>query len=95
LKADKSARVVFPPRSKETGLPNSRIFFVFSRTADGRLKQTLGTSQDISKRKKVELALREAEYNLRLANQELEKLVNIDGLTQIANRRCFDHRLEQ
>jgi diguanylate cyclase (GGDEF)-like protein/PAS domain S-box-containing protein len=68
---------------------------VFSRTADGRLKQTLGTSQDISKRKKVELALREAEYNLRLANQELEKLVNIDGLTQIANRRCFDHRLEQ
>jgi diguanylate cyclase (GGDEF)-like protein/PAS domain S-box-containing protein len=68
---------------------------VFSRTADGRLKQTLGTSQDISKRKEVELALREAEYNLRLANQELEKLVNIDGLTQIANRRCFDHRLEQ
>ncbi|MGM3307313.1 PAS domain S-box protein [Anabaena sp. WFMT] len=47
-----------------------------------------------AERKKAELALREAEYNLRLANQELEKQANIDGLTQIANRRCFDHRLE-
>ena len=68
---------------------------VFSRTADGQVKQILGTSQDISKRKQVELALREAEYNLRLVNQELEKQVNTDGLTQIANRRCFDHCLEQ
>jgi diguanylate cyclase (GGDEF)-like protein/PAS domain S-box-containing protein len=50
---------------------------------------------DISKRKQVELALREAEYNLRLVNQELERQVNTDGLTQIANRRCFDHCLEQ
>jgi diguanylate cyclase (GGDEF)-like protein/PAS domain S-box-containing protein len=50
---------------------------------------------DISNRKQAELALQQAEYNLRLANQELEKLVNIDGLTQIANRRCFDNRLKQ
>ncbi|MBD2567700.1 PAS domain S-box protein [Anabaena lutea] len=50
---------------------------------------------DISKRKEAELALRQAEYNLRLANQELEKQVNLDGLTQIANRRCFDNLLEQ
>ncbi|MFN6560088.1 MAG: diguanylate cyclase domain-containing protein [Nostoc sp. ChiSLP01] len=28
------------------------------------------------------------------ANQKLEKLVNLDGLTQVANRRCFDGRLE-
>ena len=46
-------------------------------------------------RKQAELALREAESNLRLANQELEKLVNTDGLSQIANRRCFDKCLEQ
>ncbi|NJK40400.1 MAG: diguanylate cyclase [Acaryochloridaceae cyanobacterium SU_2_1] len=26
-------------------------------------------------------------------NQKLEALVNLDGLTQIANRRCFDHYL--
>ena len=54
-----------------------------------------GVVLDVSDRKQAELALREAEYNLRLANQELEKQVNIDGLTQIANRRCFDHCLEQ
>ncbi|NUN66247.1 diguanylate cyclase [Pseudanabaena biceps] len=30
---------------------------------------------------------------LKQANLELEKLVHIDGLTQVANRRCFDHRL--
>ncbi|GAA6619734.1 diguanylate cyclase domain-containing protein [Scytonema sp. NUACC26] len=28
------------------------------------------------------------------ANQKLEQLVNIDGLTQVANRRCFDERLQ-
>ncbi|RUS93390.1 hypothetical protein DSM107003_44460 [Trichormus variabilis SAG 1403-4b] len=54
-----------------------------------------GVVLDVSDRKEAELALRQAEYNLRLANQELEKQVNLDGLTQIANRRCFDNRLEQ
>ncbi|WP_200321390.1 diguanylate cyclase domain-containing protein [Sphaerospermopsis aphanizomenoides] len=54
-----------------------------------------GVVLDVSDRKEAELALQEAEANLRRANQELEQLVNIDGLTQIANRRCFDHRLEQ
>ncbi|MEJ6481575.1 diguanylate cyclase [Nostoc punctiforme UO1] len=27
-------------------------------------------------------------------NQKLEQLVNLDGLTQVANRRCFDGRLQ-
>lgn len=37
--------------------------------------------------------LQQSETSLKQANLELEKLVNIDGLTQIANRRCFDDRL--
>ncbi|HYW20592.1 MAG TPA: diguanylate cyclase [Nodularia sp. (in: cyanobacteria)] len=45
------------------------------------------TIRDITGRKQIELALQDA-------NQKLEKLVNIDGLTQVANRRCFDTRLE-
>ncbi|PZO44099.1 MAG: PleD protein [Pseudanabaena frigida] len=49
---------------------------------------------DISDRKKAEADLKRAESILRKANLELEKLVNIDGLTQVANRRCFDQRLE-
>ncbi|TAF07850.1 MAG: diguanylate cyclase [Nostocales cyanobacterium] len=32
---------------------------------------------------------------LEVANQELKRLANIDGLTQIANRRCFDEVLFQ
>jgi diguanylate cyclase (GGDEF)-like protein len=48
---------------------------------------------EISDRKKAEADMQYAESMLRKANLELEKLVNLDGLTQIANRRCFDDRL--
>jgi diguanylate cyclase (GGDEF)-like protein len=34
-----------------------------------------------------------AQESLDEAIQKLQKLINIDGLTQIANRRCFDERL--
>ncbi|NUN64920.1 PleD family two-component system response regulator [Pseudanabaena biceps] len=36
-----------------------------------------------------------AETMLQEANEKLGRLVNIDGLTQLANRRCFDQYLEQ
>ncbi|ELS31428.1 MULTISPECIES: GGDEF domain-containing protein [Pseudanabaena] len=50
--------------------------------------RTLELQAEIERRKKVEIALKEA-------NQKLESLVNIDGLTMIANRRCFDNRLTE
>ena len=43
---------------------------------------------DISDRKQLELELEQA-------NQELTKLATVDGLTQIANRRAFDKRLQE
>lgn len=43
--------------------------------------------RDITKRKAAEAALEKA-------NLELERLANVDGLTQIANRRRFDRRLQ-
>ena len=43
--------------------------------------------RDITARKQIELALQEA-------NQKLEQLANLDGLTQVANRRCFNDRLQ-
>jgi diguanylate cyclase (GGDEF)-like protein len=46
------------------------------------------TVRDITTRKQTELALKDA-------NQKLEVLVNSDGLTKIANRRCFDARLNE
>ncbi|HIK40010.1 diguanylate cyclase [Thermoleptolyngbya sp. M55_K2018_002] len=48
----------------------------------------LAQMQNITRQKR-------AEEMLIRANQELEALVNIDGLTQIANRRRFDQHLQQ
>lgn len=42
--------------------------------------------KDITSRKEAEAALEKA-------NRELEKMAHIDGLTQIANRRCLDETL--
>lgn len=38
---------------------------------------------------------KQAEAALKLANLELQRLATLDGLTQIANRRCFDDYLHQ
>jgi two-component system, cell cycle response regulator len=45
------------------------------------------TIRDITARKKIEIALQDA-------NHKLELLANLDGLTQVANRRCFNERLQ-
>jgi diguanylate cyclase (GGDEF)-like protein/PAS domain S-box-containing protein len=50
---------------------------------------------DITDRKEAEMILAETEAKLRKANQELQHLVNIDGLTQIANRRRFDQVVQK
>ncbi len=60
---------------------------VSDRTAE--LAQTnVQLQQEIHEREQVEQALQ-------IANQELQHLAIVDGLTQIANRRCFDQRLQQ
>ncbi|MGG6242792.1 diguanylate cyclase domain-containing protein [Nodosilinea sp. AN01ver1] len=43
----------------------------------------------------LEISIQHAELHQRLreANHELKRISNTDGLTQIANRRCFDRRL--
>ena len=45
----------------------------------------------------LEISIQHAELHQRLsaANQELERISNTDGLTQIANRRCFDRQLKR
>lgn len=42
----------------------------------------------------LEEQVRERTFALQNANQQLEHLVNVDGLTQVANRRRFDEYLE-
>ena len=69
----------------------------------------VGIMKDISARKqiegflmaakeraeKAEAELQEAQIRLEEVNQKLRQLVNTDALTGIANRRCFDLRLQQ
>ena len=43
----------------------------------------------------LEQKVEERTKALQIANQELESLVNLDGLTQVANRRYFDAYLAQ
>nr|WP_242035596.1 MULTISPECIES: diguanylate cyclase [unclassified Leptolyngbya] len=48
---------------------------------------------ELRERKQAEARLQEMNHQLNHAKGLLEKLVNLDGLTQIANRRCFDEHL--
>ncbi|MEL6495259.1 MAG: diguanylate cyclase [Cyanobacteria bacterium J06623_7] len=43
----------------------------------------------------LERKVNERTYELRQANRELERLANLDGLTQVANRRYFDTYLTE
>ena len=73
-----------------------KIILDYNKKLEEDIQQrTLALQQEITERKETETALQEAEASLRRANIELSKLVHIDGLTKIANRRCFDERLEQ
>ncbi len=51
------------------------------------------TVRDITKRKQTELDLQKTNDQLQEANHKLELLSNLDGLTQIPNRRCFNSYL--
>ena len=57
---------------------------VFRSNEVGKPIQIIGDATDITDRKQAEAALQEL-------NLELEKLAATDELTQLANRRCFDH----
>ncbi len=59
---------------------------------DGGLLSVL---RDIGAQKKAEALLAEANRKLGAANRALQALADRDGLTGLANRRCFDARLEE
>ena len=58
------------------------------RDTDGNINGVVGNCIDITDRKQMETALH-------AANEKLERLATLDGLTQIPNRRRFDEYLQQ
>ena len=56
--------------------------------SSGDFTGVIGNWIDITDRKNAETALQEA-------NEKLERLATLDGLTQVPNRRCFDQYLHQ
>ena len=69
-----------------------QVPFMFSATPfrgiDGAVIGMVARYKDITERKYAENTLKEA-------NERLEHLSASDGLTQVANRRCFDQTLER
>jgi len=68
----------------------TRVPFIYSATPfhgiDGSVIGMVARFKDITERKYAEKTLKEA-------NERLERLAVSDGLTQVANRRCFDQTL--
>jgi diguanylate cyclase (GGDEF)-like protein/PAS domain S-box-containing protein len=76
-------------RTRKDGL---QVPFMFTATPfrgiDGAAIGMVARFKDITERKYAENALREA-------NEQLERLASVDGLTQVANRRFFDQTIER
>jgi diguanylate cyclase (GGDEF)-like protein len=57
--------------------------------------QNIRLQKEIEYRKQAEASLEKSNLHLETANKELEKLVGLDGLTKIGNRRYFDEYLDR
>ncbi|EIJ44185.1 diguanylate cyclase (GGDEF) domain-containing protein [Beggiatoa alba B18LD] len=83
------AIAVFQDISQRKLAEAERIRLAQEREAkDAALRMNALLAQEIQERRK-------AEAELAKANQELQRLASLDGLTQLANRRRFDEYLDQ
>lgn len=68
------------------------------KNAHGQVSNFVIMHEDITNLKQHELELealvKQHAATLEQKNEELAKLINIDKLTQVANRRCFENRIE-
>jgi diguanylate cyclase (GGDEF)-like protein/PAS domain S-box-containing protein len=88
LKNDKDCLVVMRNYRKDGTLFWNEVSISPVRDAAGNITHYIGIQTDITERQRIQTALEEA-------NRKLQHLANIDGLTQIANRRSFDETLNR
>ena len=68
------------------------IFWAVLRQRVRRVLENSWAMKELQRQIERERLLTE---QLEIANRELERLASLDGLSQIANRRCFDQQLAQ
>lgn len=68
---------------------------VIERDEAGNAIRACGTHLDITERKEHERRIQEQAENLRIANEQLDRLAHIDALTGLYNRRAFTDRLNE
>ncbi|NEQ29946.1 MAG: sensor domain-containing diguanylate cyclase, partial [Leptolyngbya sp. SIO4C5] len=73
-------------------LQNALFFAELEKTVMARTRELHQKNQQLQR--EVE-ERRRAEATLEILNQELQQLVNLDGLTQVANRRYFNQCLQE
>ena len=71
------------------------ILLFYQTQASPRQSRILELVQAVATQLSFPLQQAQLKEELQLANQELERLANLDGLTQIPNRRHFDQKLQQ
>ena len=83
--------------TKNTALEKARSDLAhYSQNLEERVAQRTAELTRTNEKLQQQVVERQvAEQKLCLANQELEKLATIDGLTQISNRRSFDQWFQQ
>jgi len=79
---------------------NGTLYWVNStivpiKNLDDKIERYISVRIDITERKRREAEIEKAYLDLARANNELEQLSRIDGLTNIANRRYFDETLSE
>ncbi|ERT09697.1 diguanylate cyclase domain protein [Lyngbya aestuarii BL J] len=88
LKNEKDCLVIMRNYRKDGTLFWNEVSISPVRDAGGNITHYIGIQTDITERQRIQTALEEA-------NKKLQYLANIDGLTQIANRRSFDETLNR
>ena len=102
LKNGKSCKLTLRNYRKDGSLFWNEMSLSPIKDESGNVIYYIGTQTDITDKKRAneeqqryKASLQKMNRELHELNRKLYRLANLDGLTKVANRRCFDETLEQ